>query len=92
MGAGPAHQPRHSLALTPALQPLRNIGVFRTGPLWSGAQHLHRSHLSSLVDCEGDLVTIGFLQDAEDRLCLMVVNGSPRDWARVVFNIVKKQL
>lgn len=74
-------------ALAPLMQSLRNIGVFRAGPLWSGAQHLHRSHLPPLVDCEGDPVTIGFFQDAEDTLYLMVVNGSPCDWARITLKV-----
>jgi len=74
-------------ALAPVLQSLRNVGVFRTGPLWSGAQHLHRSHLTPLIDCEGDPVTIGCFQDAEDTLYLMVVNGSPCDWARITLKV-----
>ncbi len=74
-------------ALAPALSPLRNIGAFRTGPLWSGTQHLHLSHLSPLVACEGDPATIGFFQDAEDRLHLFVANGSPVDWARITLKV-----
>jgi hypothetical protein len=74
-------------ALAPALKGLRNIGTFRTGPLWSGTQHLHRSHLAPQVQCEGDPVTLGFFQDAEDLLYLFVANGSPVDWARVALNV-----
>ena len=74
-------------ALATALQPLRNVGVFRTGPLWSGTQHLHRSHLSPLVECEGDPVTIGFFTDAEDTLYLMVANGDPCEWARITLKV-----
>ena len=66
---------------------LRNVGVFRTGKLWSGTQHLHRSHLPPLVECEGDPVTIGFFMDAEDRLYLMLVNGSPCSWARLTLRV-----
>ncbi|MCJ7737258.1 MAG: hypothetical protein MUQ10_08100 [Anaerolineae bacterium] len=69
----------HTLA--PVLRTLRNVGVFRTGPLWSGTQLLHRSHLAPLLDCDGDPVTIGVFLDGSDALHLLVVNGSPVDWA-----------
>ena len=80
--------------LGPVLRGLRNIGVFRSGPLWSGTRHLHRSHLASLVQCEGDPVTIGFFQDAEDRLYLLVVNGDPTSWSRITLkvNVSKEKL
>jgi hypothetical protein len=73
--------------LGPVLRDLRNVGVFRTGPLWSGTQHLHQSHLDPLVACEGDPVTLGFFQDEKDRLYLMVVNGSPVDWAKITLKV-----
>ncbi len=73
--------------LGPVLRKLHNIGTFRTGPLWSGTRHLHRSHLAALVQCEGDPVTIGFFQDAEDRLYLMVVNGDPTAWSRITLKV-----
>ena len=75
----------HKLGST--LGNLSNIGTFRTGPLWSGTQHLHRSHLAPLVDCEGDPVTIGFFQDKDTRLYLMVVNGSPCTWAKITLKL-----
>jgi hypothetical protein len=74
-------------ALAPVLQGLRSIGVFRTGPVWDGTRHLHRSHLDALVECEGDPVTIGFLHDAAGLLHFMVVNGSPVDWSRVTLKV-----
>lgn len=70
-------------AMAPVIRALRNIGVFRTGPLWAATQPLHSSHLSPLLDCTGDPVTIGVFQDNADRLHLWVVNGSPVDWASV---------
>lgn len=73
--------------LGPVLRGLRNIGTFRTGPLWSGTQHLHSSHLAPLVACEGDPVTLGFFQDEAERLYVMVVNGSPCAWAKIVLNV-----
>ena len=73
--------------LGPVLRRLRNIGTFRTGPLWSGTQHLHRSHLAPLVACEGDPVTIGCFQDEAERLYLMVVNGSPCDWTKITLKV-----
>ncbi len=39
------------------------------------------------MECEGDPVTIGFFQDAEELLYLMLVNGSPVDWARVTLKV-----
>jgi len=74
-------------AMAPVLSRLSNIGVFRTGPLWDGTRHLHRSHLDPLVECEGDPVTIGFFQDPKGLLYLMVVNGSPVDWSRVTLKV-----
>jgi len=73
--------------LGPVLRTLHNIGTFRTGPLWSGTQHLHRSHLAPLVACEGDPVTLGFFQDEAVRLHIMVVNGSPCAWAKIVLKV-----
>jgi len=70
-------------AIAPVLRQLRNIGTFRTGPLWSGTQHLHRSHLSPLLDCTGDPVTIGVFRDSAEVLHLLVVNGNPVDWASI---------
>lgn len=70
-------------AMAPVIRTLRNIGVFRTGPLWAGTQPLHRSHLNPLLGCTGDPVTIGVFQDSEERLHLWVVNGSPVDWASI---------
>jgi hypothetical protein len=70
-------------ALAPVLRTLRNVGTFRTGPLWPGTQPLHRSHLSPFIGCEGDPVTVGVFEDPEERLHLLVVNGSPVDWASV---------
>lgn len=81
-------------AVAPVLRGLRNIGVFRTGPLWSGTQHLHRSHLASLIQCEGDSVTIGCFQDKENLLYLLVVNGDPTSWSRITLkvNVTKEKL
>ena len=70
-------------ALAPVLQTLRSVGVFRTGPLWAGTQPLHRSHLASGLECSGDPVTIGLFQDSHDLLHMMIVNGSPVDWASI---------
>lgn len=70
-------------ALAPVLRSLRNIGVFRSGPLWAGTQPPHRSHRSPLLDCDGDPVTLGVFLDQVERLHLWVVNGSPVDWASV---------
>lgn len=79
----------HALALQ--LRGLRNIGVRRTGPLWSGTRAVWppEDHLD--VDCQGDAVTIGFFedprQDADGPLYLMVVNGSPCDTAKIHLNV-----
>jgi hypothetical protein len=75
--------------LAPVMRRLRNVGVFRTGALWSGTRHLQRSHLAPLVACEGDSVTIGFFVDDQDdeRLHLMVVNGSPCAWSRITLKV-----
>ncbi len=73
--------------LAPLMRSLRNIGTFHTGPLWSNTRHLHRSHLQPLVECEGDAVTIGFFLDVDERLYLLVVNGSPVDWSRVTLKV-----
>ncbi|TFG73731.1 MAG: hypothetical protein E4H27_00245 [Anaerolineales bacterium] len=69
------------------LRVLSNIGTFRTGPLWSGTQYLHHSHLAPLVDCEGDPVTMGFFQYANERLYMIVVNGSPCTWAKITLKV-----
>jgi hypothetical protein len=70
-------------AMAPSLQSLHNVGVFRTGPLWAGTQPLHQSHVAPWLSCEGDPVTIGIFQNDHDILHLMVVNGSPVDWASI---------
>ncbi len=73
--------------LAPIMRRLRNIGVFRTGQLWSGTRALGRSHLAPLVACDGDPVTIGFFQDDSDLLHLMVVNGNPCQWSRITLKV-----
>jgi hypothetical protein len=70
-------------AMAPVLRTLQNVGTFRTGPLWAGTQPLHRSHLAPALACEGDAVTLGLFEDPEARLHMMVVNGSPVDWASI---------
>jgi hypothetical protein len=40
-----------------------------------------------VVECDGDPVTIGFFEDPEELLHLMVVNGSPVDWSRVTLKV-----
>lgn len=69
------------------MRELRNIGTFRTGELWSGTQFLHSSHLAPQVACEGDPVTLGFFQDDEKHLYIMIVNGSPCIWAKIILKV-----
>ncbi|MCL4505234.1 MAG: hypothetical protein M1434_11925 [Chloroflexi bacterium] len=80
--------------LAPVMRKLRNVGVFRTGSLWSGTRSLHRSHLQPLVACEGDPVTIGFFMDNDNLLYLMVVNGNPCEWSSITLkvNVSKEKL
>ena len=78
----------HAMAST--LRRLRSVGVFRTGPLWAGTQPLHRSHLTPALECKGDPVTIGLVQDPLNVLYLMVVNGSPVDWAGIRLKVEAK--
>lgn len=66
-------------ALAPILKRLRSIGVFRTGPLWSGTRRLQNLGIA----CEGDPVTIGFFLCPENCLHVLVVNGNPCSWARI---------
>jgi len=75
----------HTLA--PILRKLRNVGVFRTGPLWSGTRRPQPSDEPLGVFCEGDPVTIGFFLDPDDLLHLFVVNGNPCSWARITLKV-----
>lgn len=68
-------------AMAPVLRTLRTVGVFRTGPLWAGTQPLPRFHAAGGLEATGDPVTIGVFLDGAEVLHLMVVNGSPVDWA-----------
>jgi hypothetical protein len=78
-------------AMAPVLQTLRSVGVFRTGPLWAGTQPLHRSHQAPFLACTGDPVTIGVFLDGRDVVHLMVVNGSPVDWAGIRLSVGEAQ-
>jgi hypothetical protein len=78
---------RYVHQLAPVLKQLRNVGTFRTGSLWSSTRHLHRSHLPSFIECEGDPVSIGCFLDGIERVHLMVVNGSPCDWSRITLKV-----
>jgi hypothetical protein len=71
----------------PRLRQLRNIGVFHHGPLWDGTRPLPGGGTPLSVAAEGDPATIGFFLDAEERLHLMVVNGSPCAWARLTLKV-----
>ena len=78
-------------AMAPVLQTLRSVGVFRTGPLWAGTQPLHRSHQAPFLACTGDPVTIGVFLDGRDVVHMMVVNGSPVDWAGIRLSVGEAQ-
>lgn len=83
---------REILAMAPVLRGLRSVGVFRTGPVWSGTRSMARADqwpMPKLL-CEGDPVTLGYLLDAEDRVHVMVVNGSPCSWSRVTLKLDPK--
>jgi len=69
--------------LSPILKRLRNIGVSRTGPLWSGTRKLIPSGEHLGIDCQGDPVTIGFFLSPENLPYLFIVNGNPCSWARI---------
>ena len=78
------------MALAGEMASLENIGVYRTGPLWSGTQHLPCGHavLADVfrmpgVECEGDPVTVGFFQDRKEDMYLFVVTGNPCRWAKI---------
>jgi len=86
--------------LAPVLRTLRSIGVFRTGPVWSGTRALHDTadhirmsenmvpRVSRLaVNCEGDPVTIGLFLNPEGQLHIFVVNGSHCSPSRIVLRV-----
>ncbi len=77
------------LAMAPVLRGLRNVGVFRTGPLWSGTKAMARQDQWPMpkVLCEGDPVTLGFFVDKGARTHLLVVNGSPCNWSRITLRV-----
>ena len=81
----------HTLA--PVLRRLRSIGVFRTGPLWSGTRRFQASDGVYLgFDCDGDPVTIGTFVDPEGVLYLLIVNGNPCSWSRVNLKVREGKL
>ena len=73
--------------MAPVLTSLRNIGTFRTGPLWSGTRNLPNVYHKDLVESSGDPATFGFFLDEKDILYFLVVDGNPCTWAKLHLNV-----
>jgi hypothetical protein len=71
----------HRLSLI--LTKLRNIGVWRTGSLWSGTRKLPFTTEHLGINCEGDPVTMGFFVDPDNLRYVLIVNGNPCSWSHI---------